>query len=80
MNTRLRIRSSSFIITSNQAMDEWLGLFDDPIFGNSTLDRLANARYQIVIEGSSCRERQSPTGSCRAQAGKAVIDRNTPTG
>ena len=40
--------------------DEWLGLFDDPILGNSTLDRLANASYQIVIEGTSYRERLSP--------------------
>jgi hypothetical protein len=35
-------------------------LFDDPILGNSALDRLANANYQIVIEGSSYREKLSP--------------------
>ena len=55
-----RHRCSSFIITSNRAVDEWLGLFDDPILGNSALDRLANASYQIVIEGTSYRERLSP--------------------
>ena len=55
-----RHRASSFVITSNRAVDEWLGLFDDPILGNSALDRLANASYQIVIEGSSYRERLSP--------------------
>ena len=55
-----RHRASSFIITSNRAVDEWLGLFDDPILGNSALDRLANASYQIVIEGASYRERLSP--------------------
>ena len=55
-----RHRASSFVITSNRAVDEWLSLFDDPILGNSALDRLANASYQIVIEGSSYRERQSP--------------------
>ena len=55
-----RHRRSSFIITSNRAMDEWLGLFDDAILGNSALDRLANASYQIVIEGSSYREKLSP--------------------
>ena len=55
-----RHRASSFIITSNRAVDEWLSLFDDPILGNSALDRLANASYQIVIEGSSYRERLSP--------------------
>jgi len=55
-----RHRRSSFIITSNRAVDEWLGLFDDAILGNSALDRLANASYQIVIEGSSYREKLSP--------------------
>ena len=55
-----RHRASSFIITSNRAVDEWLSLFDDPILGNSALDRLANASYQIVIEGASYRERLSP--------------------
>ncbi len=53
-------RASSFVITSNRAVDEWLSLFDDPILGNSALDRLANASYQIVIEGQSYRERLSP--------------------
>ena len=29
-----RHRASSFIITSNRAVEEWLSLFDDPILGN----------------------------------------------
>jgi DNA replication protein DnaC len=46
-------------------VEEWLGLFDDPILGNSALDRLANASYQIVIEGTSSRERHRPIiGRC----------------
>ena len=64
-----RHRKSSFAITSNRAVDEWLGLFDDPILGNSALDRLANASYQIVIEGTSYREHQSPH-----RRNKEVID------
>ena len=55
-----RHRKSSFVMTSNRAIDEWLGLFEDAVLGNSALDRLANASYQIVIEGTSYRERQSP--------------------
>ena len=55
-----RHRSSGFVITSNRAVDEWLSLFDDPILGNSALDRLADASYRIVIEGTSYRERLSP--------------------
>ena len=46
-----RHRVSSCVITSNRAVEEWLRFFDDPILGNSALDRLANASYQIVIEG-----------------------------
>jgi DNA replication protein DnaC len=55
-----RHRRSSFIVTSNRGVDEWLALFDDPILGNSALDRLANAAHQIVIEGSSYRVRLAP--------------------
>jgi DNA replication protein DnaC len=44
-----RHRRSSFAFTSNRGVDEWLGLFDDPILGNSALDRLANAAHQVVI-------------------------------
>lgn len=55
-----RHRQSSLVITSNRAIDEWLGLFDDPILGNSALDRLANASFQITIEGTSYREHLSP--------------------
>ena len=67
-----RHRASSFIITSNRAVDEWLSIFDDPILGNSALDRLANASYQIVIEGSSYRERLSPHRKLRGL--EEVID------
>ena len=55
-----RHRRSSFIVTSNRGVDEWLGLFDDAILANSALDRLANAAHQVVIEGSSYRARLAP--------------------
>jgi DNA replication protein DnaC len=55
-----RHRRSSFVVTSNRAVDEWLGLFEDSVLGNSALDRLANASYQITIDGTSYRERLSP--------------------
>ena len=55
-----RHRVSSFIITSNRAVEEWLSLFDDAILDNSALDRLANASFQVVIEGASYREKLSP--------------------
>ena len=62
-------RASSMVVTSNRAVEEWLSLFDDPILGNSALDRLANTSYQIVIEGQSYRERLSPH---RALLGKVA--------
>ena len=70
-------RASSFIITSDRAVDEWLSLFDNPILGNNALDRLANASYQIIIEGSSYREGLSPHRKLRGL--EEVIDRQTAT-
>ena len=55
-----RHHRSSIVITSNRGVDEWLGLFDDPILGNSALDRLAHGAYQIVMDGSSYRAKKAP--------------------
>lgn len=55
-----RNRVSSFVLTSNRAVEDWLSLFADPVLGNSALDRLANSAYQIVIDGQSYRRRLSP--------------------
>ena len=55
-----RHRASSFVITCNRAVEEWLSLFDDPILGNSALARLADPSYQVVIAGASYREKLSP--------------------
>lgn len=55
-----RHRRASFVFTSNRSVDEWLGLFDDPILGNSALDRLANGAYQVVIDGPSYRAKLAP--------------------
>ena len=56
-----RHRRTSFIFTSNRGVDEWLGLFEDPILGNSALDRLAHGAYQIVMDGPSYRANKAPT-------------------
>jgi DNA replication protein DnaC len=55
-----RHRRRSFIFTSNRGVDEWLGLFEDPILGNSALDRLAHGAPQLVIEGPSYRAKLAP--------------------
>ena len=50
-------RYASFVMTSNRAVEEWLGLFEDAVLGNSALECLANGSYQIIFEGTSYRER-----------------------
>ena len=70
-----RDAAESVEMAATRAVDEWLGLFDDPILANSVLDRLANASYQIVIEGQSYRERLSPHRALLdGLDGKEVVD------
>lgn len=58
-------------------MDEWLSLFDDPILSNRAPDRLANASYQMIIDGTSYRGRLSLH---RTLLGKGVISDNKNAG
>jgi len=58
-----RHRRSSFIVTSNRDVSEWVALFADPILANSALDRLANGAHQLVIDGPSYRAKLSPRPS-----------------
>jgi DNA replication protein DnaC len=62
-------RFSSFAITSNRAVEEWLALFADPVLGNSALDGLAISSYQIVIDGQRYRVMLSPHRTLLAQLG-----------
>ena len=54
-------------------MEEWLSLFDDPMLGNSAVDRLANASYQIVIEGACYRENLPPHRKLLGDKGATVL-------
>ncbi len=63
-----RHRRASWVITSNRGVDEWLALFDDPILGNSALDRLANSAHQVVIEGPSYRAKLAPKHALTREA------------
>ena len=55
-----RHRRSSFIVTSNRDVSEWVGLFADPVLANSALDRLANGAHQLVVDGPSYRAKLAP--------------------
>lgn len=64
-----RHRRSSFIVTSNREVSEWVALFADPILANSALDRLASGAHQLVIEGPSYRARLAPKARGGADVG-----------
>ena len=50
------------IITSNRAVDEWMAIFDEPLLGQSALDRFCHRAHQFVIDGESYRKRTAPSG------------------
>jgi len=56
-----RYQRASTVITSARPLEEWMGLFDDPLLANSLLDRLAHNAHQIFIEGESYRKRTGRT-------------------
>ena len=69
--------TSNFVIASNRTVDEWLSLFDDRILSNRDPDRLANASYQMIIDGTNYRGRLSLH---RTLLGKGVISDNKNAG
>jgi DNA replication protein DnaC len=56
-----RYQRASTVITSSRPLEEWMGLFDDPLLANSLLDRVAHNAHQIFIEGESYRKRMGRT-------------------
>jgi len=52
-----RYQRSSTVITNSRPLDEWMGLFHDPLLANSLLDRVAHNAHQIFIEGETYRKR-----------------------
>jgi DNA replication protein DnaC len=52
-----RYMKKSVIFTSNRSIEDWQGLFPDPLIANSALDRIAHNAHQIVMTGESYRNR-----------------------
>ena len=54
---------SSTILTSNRGVEEWMAVFDEPLLGQSALDRFCHRAHQFVIEGESYRKHTAPGSS-----------------
>jgi DNA replication protein DnaC len=54
---------SSTIVTSNRSVEEWMTVFDEPMIGQSALDRFCHRAHQFVIDGESYRKRMAPTST-----------------
>jgi DNA replication protein DnaC len=64
---------SSTIITSNRAIDEWMAVFDEPMLGQSALDRFCHRAHQFVIDGESYRKRTAPGSDLRRENQPSTI-------
>lgn len=52
-----RYGSKSIILTSNRAMNDWMGIFPDPVMAGAILDRLTHQAHQIQLKGESMRKK-----------------------
>jgi DNA replication protein DnaC len=55
-----RHRSASTVVTSNREPIEWIGQMADALLAQSAIDRLQSAAYELILEGTSYRQRQKP--------------------
>lgn len=55
-----RYLKGSLLVTSNRSVEEWMGLFPDPLQANSLMDRLCHNAHQLYWEGESYRKRKRP--------------------
>jgi DNA replication protein DnaC len=61
---------SSTILTSNRGVEEWPAIFDEPLLGQSALDRFCHRAHQFVIDGESYRKRTAPGSAPTAKPGR----------
>ncbi|WP_437687410.1 IS21-like element helper ATPase IstB [Sorangium sp. So ce176] len=63
---RLRYHRGAMILTSNRAVEEFGGLFGDPLLASAAMDRLLHDAHVLVLEGDSYRN--PPPGRRRRAA------------
>ena len=49
----VRYGSRSIVLTSNLAMNDWMGIFPDHVTAGAILDRLSHHAHQIQLKGES---------------------------
>jgi DNA replication protein DnaC len=52
-----RYMKKPIIFTSSRGIEDWQGLFPDPIIANSVMDRIAHNAHQLVLTGESYRNK-----------------------
>lgn len=52
-----RYMKRATIFTGNRTIEDWHGLFPDPIIANSAMDRIAHNSHQIIMTGESYRNK-----------------------
>lgn len=57
---RQRYERGSTVITSNRALEEFPGLFGDPLLASAAMDRLLHHSHVLIIEGESYRNPKKP--------------------
>lgn len=53
-----RYEKGSIIITSNRDLDEWGGVFPNPVLAEATVDRMRHLAHRVIINGDSYRKPQ----------------------
>ncbi len=52
-----RYMKKSTIFTGNRTIEDWHGLFPDPVIANSAMDRIAHNAHQFILTGESYRNK-----------------------
>lgn len=55
-----RLGSGSIILTSNRPVDDWYGVFPDPVIGGAILDRLASPAIKLIVDKGRSYRKEGP--------------------
>lgn len=63
-----RYRKGSVVVTSQVSPEGWQKLFEDPVIAEAIVDRLKSPSQQVVLKGTSYRERLTPPKTTGAKS------------